>query len=70
MKTKRIISGLLTLVMLLSSLVIGVEAAWEDKVDANGDPIINYLTQVYETPEQKLADMIMVKEAYGYQLWF
>ncbi len=70
MNTKRIISGFLTLVMLLSSLVISAGAAWEDKVDDNGDPIINYLTQVYETPEQKLADMIMVKEAYGYQLWF
>ena len=70
MNTKRIISGLLTLVMLLGSLVLPTGAAWEDKVDDNGDPIINYLTQVYETPEQKLADMIMVKEAYGYQLWF
>ena len=70
MNTKRIISGLLTLVMLLGSLVIPTGAAWEDKVDDNGDPIINYLTQVYDTPEQKLGDMIMVKEAYGYQLWF
>ncbi len=70
MNAKRIISAFLTLVMLLSSLAVMADAAWEDKVDEEGDPLINYLTNVYSTPEEKLADMIMVKEAYGYQLWF
>lgn len=70
MNIKRIISAFLTLVMLIGSLAIGVDAAWADKVDKDGDPIINYLSDAYASPEAKLADMIMVKEQYGYQLWF
>lgn len=70
MKKIRIISAFLTLVMVLSSLTVGIEAAWADKVDEDGDPIINYLSTEYTTPEAKLADMIMVKEQNGYQLWF
>lgn len=70
MKFKRIISAFLTLVMLLGSMVVSVDAAWSDKVDEKGDPIINYLQQVYATPEEKLADMILVKEAYGFQLYY
>ena len=62
MKFKRIISAFLTLVMLLGSMVVSVDAAWSDKVDEKGDPIINYLQQVYATPEEKLADMILVKK--------
>ena len=70
MKFKRIISAFLTLVMLLGSMVVSVDAAWSDKVDEKGDPIINYLQQVYATPEEKLADMVLVKEAYGFQLYY
>lgn len=70
MYTKRIISALLTLLMLLGSLAVAVDAAWADKVDEEGDPIINYLGQAYSSPEDKLADMKMVKEQNGYQLWF
>lgn len=70
MKTKRIISAFLTLVMLLGSLVVSVDAAYADKVNENGDPIINYLQEVYATPEEKLADMILCKEAYGFQLYY
>lgn len=70
MKIKRIVSAFLTLVMLLGSLAVSADAAWADKVDENGDPIINYLTQVYASPEEKLADMILCKEAYGYQLYY
>jgi len=70
MKKIRIISAFLTLVMVLSSLTIGIEAAWADKVDEDGDPIINYLSTEYKTPEAKLEDMIMVKEQNGYQLWY
>ena len=70
MKTKRIISAFLTLVMLLASLPLFVNADWYDKVDENEDPLIDYLTHVYLSPDEKLADMIMVKEQNGYQLWF
>ncbi|MGN1346051.1 MAG: DUF5696 domain-containing protein [Eubacteriales bacterium] len=70
MNSKRLISAFLTLVMLLGSLVVGVDAAWADKVNEDGDPIINYLADAYTSPEDKLADMIMVKEQNGYQLWY
>lgn len=70
MKMKRIISAFLTLVMTAGSLAVGADAAWADKVNKNGDPIINYLTSEYKKPEDKLEDMILVKEALGYQLYF
>ena len=67
---KRILSAFLTLVMLLGSMVVSVDAAYSDKVNEDGDPLINYLQKVYATPEEKLADMILAKEQYGYQLWY
>lgn len=70
MNMKRILSAFLTLVMLLGSMVVSVDAAYSDKVNEEGDPLINYLQQVYATPEEKLADMILAKEQYGYQLWY
>lgn len=70
MKTKRIISAFLTLVMLLTSLPLIVNADWLDKVDENEDPLIDYLNYMYLSPDEKLADMILVRELYGYQLWF
>ena len=70
MNMKRILSAFLTLVMLLGSMVVSVDAAYADKVNEDGDPLINYLQQVYATPEEKLADMILAKEQYGYQLWY
>lgn len=70
MNSKRLISAFLTLVMLIGSLVVGVDAAWADKVNEDGEPIINYLADAYESPDAKLADMIMVKEQNGYQLWY
>lgn len=70
MKTKRIISAFLTLIMLFGSLTVVADAAWADKVDENEKPLIDYLTKEYKTAEEKLADMVMVKEQYGYQLWF
>ena len=39
MNTKRIISALLALIMLCSILPLGVSAAWEDKVDEEGNPL-------------------------------
>ncbi len=70
MNMKRILSAFLTLVMLLGSMVVSVDAAYSDKVNEDGDPLINYLQQAYATPEEKLADMILAKEQYGYQLWY
>ena len=70
MKVKRIVSAFLTTVMFLGSLVVPAEAAYADKVDEDGVPLIDYLNTNYETPEDKLADMIMVKEQNGYQLWY
>lgn len=67
---KRIISAILTLIMLLGSLVISVDASYEDKVNEEGDPIYNYLLSPYYTKEDKLADMELVKEQNGYQIWF
>lgn len=70
MKKSRIISAFLTLVMALGPMTVGVDAAWEDKVDDNGDPIIDYLTKEYKTPEDKLADMVLLREGFGYELWY
>lgn len=56
--------------MLLGSLAVSIDAAWADKVDEKGNPIINYITKAYLRPEDKLADMIMVKEQNGFQLWY
>ncbi len=72
MKIKRIISAILTLVMLLSSLAVSVDAAEEEKkskVDEDGNPVIDYLSKDYESPAEKLYDMTLVQEAYGYQLY-
>ena len=70
MKVKRIVSAFLTTVMFLGSLVVPAQAAYADKVDEDGVPLIDYLNTNYETAEDKLADMIMVKEKNGYQLWY
>lgn len=67
---KRIISGFLTLVMLLGSLVVSADAAWADKVNEKGDPIIDYLSKDYATSEDKLADMIFCKEEQGIQIYY
>ncbi len=56
--------------MIMSSMTLFVNADWADKVDENEDPLINYMSQVYMSPEEKLADMILVRELYGFQLWF
>ncbi len=70
MKMKRIISTLLALVTVAGSFAVGTDAAWEDKVNKDGEPLIDYLYSEYERPEDKLADMVMVKELYGYKLYF
>jgi hypothetical protein len=76
MKIKRIMSAVLALMMLVGTvtifsdfITIDISAAWEDKVDAEGDPIINYMSQIYSSPEAKLADMTLMKEQNGYQIY-
>ncbi len=70
MNTKRIISALLALIMLCGMLPLSVFAAWSDKVDEDGNPLINYLTYFFETPEAKLETMVLVREQFGYQLYY
>ncbi|MBR5252708.1 MAG: hypothetical protein IKV39_02385 [Clostridia bacterium] len=70
MKLNRIISALLALIMLCGVLPISVSAAWSDKVDEDGNPLINYLSYYFETPEAKLETMVLVREQYGYQLYY
>ncbi len=73
MNMKRIICALLTLVTVVSLIPVTVQpvsAARADKVDAEGNPLIDYLHTAYETPEAKLADMVLVKDQNGHQLWY
>ncbi len=74
MNMKRIICALLSLMMVFGGIlpytVEPVFAAWEDKVDKDGNPIIDYFGDEYDSPKEKLADMILVKEQSGHQLWF
>ncbi len=68
------ISGFLALMFVLGTLVsalpVSVSAAsYSDRVDEDGNPIINYLTQVYDTPEQKLAVMTEYKTQNGYKIF-
>ena len=74
MNMKRITSAVLSLVLAFGAIVPAaiqpVSAAWSDKVDKDGNPIINYMKNNYVSPEAKLADMIMVREQNGHQIWF
>lgn len=77
MNFKRIMSALLTLVMVFGAVVftgnvatVETNAAYEDKVDAEGNPVISYTTQGYNSPEAKLKDMVLMKEQDGYKLYF
>lgn len=78
---KRIITGLLSLAMLAGvivtfdipvaqSVLADNSEGWAAKVDEDGEPLINYMTQAYETPEEKLAAMELVYEGSGYQLYY
>ncbi len=76
MNFKRIMSAFLALMMVFGAVVITgnaatveAKAAYEDKVDEEGNPIINYITQPYETPEDKLAEMTLMKSQDGYELY-
>ena len=65
---KRFLSAFLTLVMLAGAMTVPTAAAWEDKVDEDGNPLIDYKTEVDANPEQKLADMTLAKEEKGDQM--
>ncbi|MBQ7828309.1 MAG: hypothetical protein IJ386_08605 [Clostridia bacterium] len=78
---KRIITGLLSLAMIAgtftvldiapaSTVLADNSEGWLSKVDEEGEPLINYTTQAYETPQDKLATMELVYEGAGYQLWY
>lgn len=76
MKMKRIVSAFLSLVTVIGAVaatgyvsVIDTSAAYEDKIDEDGNPIINYMTQAYETPQAKLRDMVLAREQGDFQLW-
>lgn len=76
MNFKKIMSAFLALMMVFGAVVITgnaatveTNAAYEDKVDEEGNPIINYITQAYETPEDKLAEMTLMKSQDGYELY-
>ncbi len=78
MNMKKILSAFLTLVMVIGSIGIagyaGVvdtyAAADSSKVDEDGNPIIDYVAQAYKSAEEKLADMTLVREQNGYQLYY
>ena len=76
MKMKRILSAFLSLITVIGTIaatgyvsVIDTSAAYEDKIDEDGNPIISYITQAYNTPEAKLRDMVLAREQGDYQLW-
>ncbi len=81
MKSKRIISFILSLVLLagMASVFPAVTAVyadnsegWAAKVNDEGDPLIQYMNQGFDEPEMKLETMDLVYEDVknGYQLWY
>lgn len=78
---KRILTGLLSFAMLagcfaffeavpVETVLADNSEGWLAKVDEEGEPLISYTNQPYETPEEKLATMELVYEGSGYQLWY
>lgn len=77
MNAKRILSALLALLTVLGSICITAyasavpaAAAYEDKLNDDGTPKIDYLTKEYKTGSAKLKDMILIREQNGFQLWY
>ena len=74
MNMKKIATAALSLVLAFGSVapyaIQPVSAAWDDKVNKDGEPLYDYINTAYETAEAKLADMVMVKEQNGAQIWF
>jgi len=83
MNFKRIISALLTLVMVFGAVVITANAstfsAYAAEEDANAgaatdtpaeeEETINYLVDAFETPEAKIATMELARSQDGYELY-
>ena len=73
--TKRIISTFLAIAMVLGSLTalftVQVSAASSDKTTETEEKILieDYVTQVYNNPEEKLASMELMRTVGNYQLW-
>ena len=69
----RILSTLLAVLMLMSSLVIGVAAAdaANTATDMNSDEVIEstYVKTAYKTPEEKLATMTLMLTRDNYELY-
>ena len=70
-KTK-LLSALMAFCLVFGTLIslslIPVAAA-DDSGEETEKPTINYLTDVFETKEAKLATMTMKLERYGYRLY-
>lgn len=76
MKMKKLLSAFLSLVTIVGAVsvtgytsLMNASAAYEDKVDEDGNPIINYISKGYSTANAKLKDMVLAREQDGYQLW-
>lgn len=70
MKKNRLISAFLT-----AATVFGMFAAFPATVSAavnvnkDGEPTIQYISQAFATPQEKLDTMVMKKDQNGYELW-
>lgn len=72
MNLKRILSAFLALIFVFGiagEFAIDTGAAWEDKVDSESKPIINYYQKSYSSGAEKLKDMTLFKEEKGYQIY-
>lgn len=70
MKKNRLISAFLSIATvfgMFASFPVTVNAAVN--VDKTGKATIEYKTQVFATPEAKLATMVMRKDQNGYEIW-
>lgn len=73
MKKLRLISALLTFIMLFGAVgnlsILPVYAAETPAAEEEEEPI-DYLTQIFETPEDKLATMDLMLSEFGYELYY
>jgi hypothetical protein len=73
MKTNKVLSFFLALVLVFGALIVvmpqKVAAAYADRVDEKGNPLINYLTTPFESPDSKLKNMTLYKAQNGYAIY-
>ena len=73
--TKRILSTLLAIAMMLGAFTtlftVQVSAAEKETTTQKAEtiPVKDYVTQVYNNPEEKLATMELMRTVGNYQLW-